>query len=283
MKYIQDMTIPFESNIIHHVHNALCPPKSCPVRYWELFSMAREIAEGIIGDYSHAMHPSKEEIDPWSEILERLLSDVACELRKGDGEKPVPRAEDTVAAVLRKGVAASAVRVSFKHITLTLANGVYRIYREMSGFPAGSVRILKPGCTWTVMLALTSDALAEFILYLDEGLPEIRQVADYVSDAIAAERRRREAEEKAEEIGMTAVAKLLEALPALRVGCEFEVRDGMVHLDLTRTLTASLDIPLEELPAFISEPDEILSSLSPVETTTPCPVYHTYGPRFSWP
>lgn len=277
------MTIPFESNIIHHMHSAPILSEGCSVRYRELFSLAQGIAEGIIDDYGRELHPSEKEIDPWSEILQRLLSDIACELRKGDGEKPVPRAEDTVAAILRKGVAASAVRVSFKHITITLANGAYRIYREMSGFPTGSFRILKPGSTWTVMLALTSDALAEFILYLDGGLPEIRQIADHISEAIAAERRRRDAKEKAEEIGMTAVAKLLEGLPALKVGCEFEVSDGMVHLDLTRTLTASLDIPLEELPAFLSDPEEILSILSPAETTTPCPVYRAFGQNYPWP
>ena len=277
------MTIPFETNIIRHSHSTPCHPKGCSVRYGELVSLAYDIAERIIGDHSREVLPSKEEIDPWSEILQRFLSDVACELSKGDGEKHAPRAEETVAAILRKGVAASAVRVSFKHITLTLANGVYRIYREMSGFPEGSVRILKPGCTWTVMLALTSDALAEFILYLDEGLPEIEPIADHISEAIEAERRRREAEKKADEIGMTAVAKLLEVLPALSVGCEYGLRDGKVHLELTKTLTASLDIPLEELPAFISDPEKICAFLSPAETPPPHPVYHTFGPGSLWP
>ena len=274
MKNIQDMSISSDNIIIHQVHSAPIHPEACSVRYWELFSMAHEIAEGLIDDFSHETYPSKQEVDPWSEILQKILSDIACELRKGDGEKPVPRAEDTVAAILHKGVAASAVRVSFKHITLTLANGVYRIYREMSGFPAGSLRILKPGCTWTVMLALTSDALAEFILYLDGGIPEIRPIADHVSEAVAAERRRREAEKKADEIGMTAVRRLLEGLPVLKVGCEYDIRDGNVCLELTRTLTASLVIPLEEFPDFISDPERILSILSPAETPPPYPMRH---------
>ena len=123
---------------------------------------------------------------------------------------------------------------------------------------------------------------------LNEGLPTAynRGIGGYTTDefleAIDDERRRRDVERKAGEIGMKTAAKLLEGLPALGVGCEYDVDGGTVHLDLTRMLTASLDIPLEELAAFVSDPGKILSVLSPAEAAAPCPAYREQHP-FRWP
>lgn len=272
MQEIQDMTLSFDSNII------IGKPGAKP----GFGALAEQVAAHIMDDFSRKALPSELEPDPWPDLLQGILSACAEELGKTASAPRVPRAEETAVALLRKGVPRPAVRASFKHVTVTLANGQYRIYRETSSFPAGSVRILAPGYTRVGMLPLTSDALAELLLAIDAAVPDIKEVAERLLEAIDDERRRREIDRKAGEIGMTTAARLLEGLPALGVGCEYEVNGGTVHLDLTRTLTASLDIPLEELPAFVSDPGKILSALSPAEASAPCPAYRDRHP-FRWP
>ena len=244
--------------------------------------VAEEIAARIFEDYCNNVPSSNQEFDPWSELLQGILSDCAEVLGKAAGPLPVPKAEETASALLRKGVSRTDVHATFKHVTVTLPHGRYRIFRETSGFRAGAVRILAPGYTRVEMLALTSDALAEFLLALDAAIPDIKEVAERLLEAIDDERQRRDVERKAGEIGMKTAAKLLEGLPALGVGCEYDVDGGTVHLDLTRMLTASLDIPLEELAAFVSDPGKILSVLSPAEAAAPCPAYREQHP-FRWP
>lgn len=266
------MTIPFDSNIIINK----------PGTKSGFSTLAEQIAAQIKDDFSRKAIPSNLEFDPWSELLQGILSACAEELGKTTGSSHVPRAEETAVALLRKGVSRTAVHASFKHVTVTLSHGRYRIFRETSSFQAGSVRVLAPGYTRVEMLPMSSDALAELLLALDEAVPDIRDVAERLLEAIDDETRRKEAERKAGEIGMTTAARLLEGLPALGVGCEYEVIGGTVHLDLTKTLTASLDIPLEELPAFVSDPGRILSALSPAEAAASSPAYQERHP-FHWP
>ena len=263
------MTIPIHSNIITSAGAG---------RPAGFRAVAEEIAARIFDDYRNGVTAPGQGFDPWSEIMQGILSACAAELGKTACGPHVPKAEETAAALLRKGVPRTAVRASFKHVTVTLPHGRYRIFRETSGFRAGSVRILAPGYTRVGMLPLTSEGLAELLLTLDAAVPDIKDVAERLLEAVDDETRRREAERKAGEIGMTAAARLLEGLPALGVGCEYRVDGGTVHLDLTRTLTASLDVPFEELAAFVSDPGRILSALSPAEASAPCPALRERHP-----
>ena len=69
---------------------------------------------------------------------------------------------------------------------------------------------------------------------------------------------------KAEEILQVSVGAQLEAvLPAMGLGCTFSVKGDKVHMDLTRTFQGSVDLPISELQAFLSDPQRILGTLRP--------------------
>ena len=68
-------------------------------------------------------------------------------------------------------------------------------------------------------------------------------------------------------------------LPDLDVNCTYEVRDGKVRLELSKTLKGVLDIPMEDLPTLLADPERLLAALSP-DKARPCsPVRETVPPR----
>ena len=94
------------------------------------------------------------------------------------------------------------------------------------------------------------------------------------------------AEQKAEEIARKTVTTLLnEMLSSLDIEYSFRVGDGTVHLDLRQELQGSVDIPLEKIKAFLSDPENILSSLSPVKAqpTKWIPASYPFGNLHGWP
>lgn len=203
-----------------------------------------------------------------NEMKARFYRQVLQTLMEGlDRETTPPRPEDVALTLLRQGVPAKEIQASHKHLDVYLPNSVYRIFR-MNDF--GSFRMMRPASCGTVRTALGAQTMADFLLAFEALVPMLEKQIEAVLGEMLTAVREKKAELKAREIERKTVQiQLDEVLPDLGVNCHYEVNDGVVHLDLTRTLTASLDIPLTELQDLLRDPERILSALS-VQKARPC-------------
>lgn len=197
--------------------------------------------------------------------------------RQKKGGMPGP-AEETVAELIRHGVPKSAVAFCFSYLAVTLAHATYYFYRTE---PArGSVQVNWNGQRFTAKPTLRSKDLAEAILRMDTELPALETRIKEFLDRLAAEL-------KAEEILQVSVGAQLEAvLPAMGLGCTFSVKGDKVHMDLTQTFQGSVDLPIAELQAFLSDHERILGTLHPDGNGYVDDTGHAYldpGSRFLFP
>lgn len=191
------------------------------------------------------------------EATRQLFGDFVGEhlnVRKKKVGMPGP-AEETVAELIRHGVPKNSVTFCMSYLAVTLAHATCYFYWTE---PArGSVEVDWNGHLCTVRPLLLPKDLAEAILQLDSELPALETRVKEFLDRMAAEL-------KAEEILAISVGAQLEAvIPALGIGCYFEVKGDKVHMDLTRTFQGSVDLPLAELQAFLADPERILDTLHP--------------------
>ena len=171
-----------------------------------------------------------------------------------------PKTEDIALELFRQGVPAGDVRACHKHVDVCLPNSGYRLYRMDA---AGSFRIMWPASGGPVRMVLGPKEMTEFLFAFDGLVPMLEKQLAEVLKQMEALRCRRMAELKADQIARTSVEIQLDGtLPGLDVDCEYELRDGVVHLELTKTLKGALDVPMADLPALLANPERILSALS---------------------
>lgn len=173
-------------------------------------------------------------------------------------DRTAPRAEEVAAELIRAGVPKGSVRARFLYVEVRLGNGTYCLYR--ANLPKGTIKVDWNGNRCGARSTLSPIETAETLLGLDGLLTRLEACGKELLVRISAER-------KAEEIQRIAVKSQLEAaLPAMGIACTFDMKkDDKVHLQLTRTFQGSVDLPLAELAAFLSDPERILASLQPVE------------------
>ena len=192
------------------------------------------------------------------EVTQQLFSDFVSEhfTRRKKNGMPGP-AEETVAELIRHGVPKSDVTFCFSYLAVSLAHATYYIYRTE---PArGSVQVNWNGHRFTVKPTVPSKELAETILRTDAKIPELEARVQEFLDRMAVEL-------KAEEIMRITVGAQLEAvMPALGLGCSFDVKDNKVQLDLTRQFHGRVVLPVSELQAFLADRDRILGLLQPAQ------------------
>lgn len=190
------------------------------------------------------------------EVTQRLFTDfVSVNLDRWKKKGTQAQAEETVVELFRKGVPKSSVTFCFSYLAVSLAHATYYIYRTE---PArGSVQVNWNGHRFTLKPAVPSKELAEAILRTDAKFPELEARVQEFLDRMAVEL-------KAEEIMRITVGAQLEAvMPALGLGCTFDVKDDKVQLDLTRQLHGRVVLPVSELQAFLADPNRILGLLEP--------------------
>ena len=179
--------------------------------------------------------------------------------------------EETVIIIIRIAIPKENIRANFNYLTARLPNAEYRLYRETSGFPAGTIRITWKGCIVYISSGLSSEDTARFILQLDDHLPTIDGAAEALFEELLNEYRNKQKEMKALEIARKAIdAQLASVLPGLGISVNYTIADGKVHLHLTRTYSSEVELPLEALGDFLSDPGRVESALK-VEPVTPEP------------
>lgn len=109
--------------------------------------------------------------------------------------------------------------------------------------------------------------MAELRPLLDRHRPEIDAAAASLYQSLSQVILLWQARLKALEIARKSVETLLaEVLPGLKLGCTYTISGDKVHLDLTKTLKASVDLPLQELSEYLSDTARIEAALEAAPT-----------------
>lgn len=174
------------------------------------------------------------------------------------------KAEEAVAALMRRGLPKEEVRFSMGNITVDLAHGRYRIYREPSNYGSGAFTFHADG--WLrPHKGLGPEELAEFLLAFDGLLPAIAEKERPILEAIEEIRRRNKAEEMAREIARQAFEKAFkDVLGPMKVQYTFALNgDGTVSVKLKQRLTGKVSGPVNEIRDMLSDPEKVKALLTP--------------------
>ena len=221
--------------------------------------------------------------EPPERLLGILFERVLEELFPPKKGARFPAAEETATELLRLGVPKGSLDVSFMKTTVPLLNVVAVLHRIK--YPKGTVQIIWKDYQRTVRPGLPAKELARALLDLDALMTELEARGKVIIERIAIER-------KALQIVQITVKHQLEAvLPAMGIRCGYDIQDTKVHIDMTKTFSGSLDIPLTELADFLADPERILAALQPptegdvVDThiTFASPFPRTTSPTFQFP
>ena len=255
----------------------------------QIASLAEQYAGGFLESYrtGHRSFSHNSE-SPWTGLWDYLMEPLLEHRRMVPREAPSGAlAEEVAAELIRSGVDKEDIRANHQHITIDLPNGRYRLYRGLQpGTPAGSLRILLPGQSRIFETGLAPGELSRLILFIDSVIPPLKRVMDRLEEDIRIAEKEYIAGQKAAEIVRKAVSKLLEeVLPALDIEYSFGLVGERVRLNLRKELQGSVDIPLDEIPSFLSDSDRILSTLSPVkpQPTEWIPATSSFGNLRGWP
>ena len=190
-----------------------------------------------------------------------VVKDMAGEFKSEDTRM---NPEETAIKIIRHGIPKENISAKSTYLTARLPNADYRLYRETSGSPAGTIRITWKGCIVYISSGLSSEDTARFVLLLDEHLPRIDEAAGALFGELLQKYRNKQKEMMALEIARKAVdAQLADILPGMGIKVKYKIADGKVKLHLTRTFTGEVELPLEALRDFLSNPGRVESALKP--------------------
>ena len=197
-----------------------------------------------------------------------VVKDMAGEFKSEDTRM---NPEETATRLIHHGIPKGNISAKFNYLTASLPNADYRLYRETSGNSADTIRITRNGYSVYITSRLSSEETARFVLLLDEHLPRIDEAAGALFGELLQKYRNKQTEMKALEIARKAVeAQIADVLPGMGIKAKYKIADGKVKLNLTRTLTGEVEVPLEALRDFLSDPGRVESALK-VEPVSPEP------------
>ena len=197
-----------------------------------------------------------------------VVKDMAGEFKSEDTRM---NPEETATRLIHHGIPKGNISAKFNYLTASLPNADYRLYRETSGNSADTIRITRNGYSVYITSRLSSEETARFVLLLDEHLPRIDEAAGALFGELLQKYRNKQKEMMALEIARKAVeAQIADVLPGMGIKAKYKIADGKVKLNLTRTLTGEVEVPLEALRDFLSDPGRVESALK-VEPVSPEP------------
>ena len=197
-----------------------------------------------------------ESVTPYH-VLARLFSsvveDMLVALNKG---RTVPKAEETAAELIRLGVPKKEMDTTFMRISIPLPNATFILHKCQ--YPPGTVEVQWNKHHCVLRSGLPAKDLARTILDLAPLLPELLTVHKELVDRFAVERKARQV------MRITVKSQLEAVIPEMGIDCQYEVLDGVVHLNMARRFEGQVDVPLAELAAFLADPERIDAALKPV-------------------
>ena len=202
-------------------------------------------------------------------LFQSVVKDLAEEFEVPESKDIRMNPEETTTRLIHHGIPKGNISAKFNHLTASLPNADYRLYRETSGNSADTIRITRNGYSVYITSRLSSEETARFVLLLDEHLPRIDEAAGALFGELLQKYRNKQTEMKALEIARKAVeAQIADVLPGMGIKAKYKIADGKVKLNLTRTLTGEVEVPLEALRDFLSDPGRVESALK-VEPVSP--------------
>ena len=235
-----------------------------------IIALAEKHAKDYLRSYSESRGFRRVALERPLEALMKNLANVVLEYSHNfEGESlDMPNPEETAAILIRSGVPATAIEARHKHLTLSLTNGEYRIYREPSGSGSGTFRILRPDSSPIIKANLTSQGLADLLLALDSALDGVEDVMRKLMRNLKAVDFRKQVEAKSRDIERTTIKTLLDTVLApLGIAGSFRVKNGIVTMILTKNLHADLEMPFDDMAGFLADPQRVAEALqvTPVE------------------
>ena len=202
-------------------------------------------------------------------LFQSVVKDLAEEFEVPESKDIRMNPEETTTRLIHHGIPKGNISAKFNYLTASLPNADYRLYRETSGNSADTIRITRNGYSVYITSRLSSEETARFVLLLDEHLPRIDEAAGALFGELLQKYRNKQTEMKALEIARKAVeAQIADVLPGMGIKAKYKIADGKVKLNLTRTLTGEVEVPLEALRDFLSDPGRVESALK-VEPVSP--------------
>ena len=192
----------------------------------------------------------------WTTLLDSLT--------RGRGDIPC-RPEEVAAILIRGGLQRESVRATAGNITICLPNGCYRIYRDMSRYPAGSFSLRFP--EWLkARRGLSARELADFLVAFDALIPEIAGREQPLRDEYERKKREIKAKAMAADITKQSIEALLDNLAHMRLDHYVKVHDdGTVTVVLRQELMGEVRAPLNEVKELLSDEEKVRSLLVPVD------------------
>lgn len=235
-----------------------------------IIALAEKHAKGYLKSYSETRgYRSIALGTPWEALMKNLANVVLEYSHNFEGESlDMPNPEETAAILIRSGVPATAIEARHKHLTLSLTNGEYRIYREPSGSGSGTFRILRPDNSPIIKANLTSQGLADLLLALDSALDGVEDVMRKLMRDLKEVDFRKQVEAKTRDIERTTIKTLLDTVLApLGIAGSFRVKNGLVTINLTQSFHADLEMPFDDMAGFLADPQKVTDALqvTPVE------------------
>lgn len=235
-----------------------------------IIALAEKHAKGYLKSYSETRGYRSIALGTSWEALMKNLANVVLEYSHNFEGKSLdmPNPEETAAILIRSGVPATAIEARHKHLTVSLTNGEYRIYREPSGSGSGTFRILRPENSPVIKANLTSQGLADLLLEFDSALDGVEDVMRKLMQDLKAVDFRKQVEAKSRDIERTTIKTLLDTVLApLGIIGYFNIKDGVVSLRLVKALQADLEMPFDEMAGFLSDPQKVNDGLSRCSTS----------------
>lgn len=197
-------------------------------------------------------------------LFQSVVKDLAEEFEVPESKDIRMNPEETTTRLIHHGIPKGNISAKFNYLTASLPNADYRLYRETSGNSADTIRITRNGYSVYITSRLSSEETARFVLLLDEHLPRIDEAAGALFGELLQKYRNKQKEMMALEIARKAVdAQLADILPGMGIKVKYKIADGKVKLHLTRTFTGEVELPLEALRDFLSNPGRVESALKP--------------------
>lgn len=210
----------------------------------------------------HRIHLCKIQFTPGM-VKRMLISEIwgkCCSLMEEDDRGNGPLAvEKALAFLMRKGVAKEIIQFRKSSFRLRLDNAEYRIYKQ------GETDVY--ACPWPsegrFKLLASGERLADFLLRFDEEIPSIVSHVPTIMATIRARELERTKNELEQEIKEKLIQSLVDQyLKPLGLSVIYHVQTGdTVVMDLRKSLSAKIIVPLDQLADKLKDAAGILDSL----------------------
>jgi hypothetical protein len=168
--------------------------------------------------------------------------------------------EKALSLLMKQGAIKEKVIFKKDSFRIQMANGQYRAYRNGA---AGTLW----ACPWPTVkryvIQIGGSRFADFLLQFDTEIPEILTHVPVIIDTIRTREREEQKKEIEEELKNRVITSIIDQyLKPLGLSVKYTVGEGdVVTMDISKTLSAHLELPLCQLPEKLKDPEALMAML----------------------